>query len=100
MSRKERPFQEITREIRNFSEKIISESFFVSNNFASVGMRNMRINSGMLQNAGKNSKTQPKKWKMRNVRTVNARKNGKSGRSGRAALSGVTLGDVDYYTKD
>ena len=38
MSRKERHFQGITREIRNFSEYIIiSEYFFVSNNFVSEG---------------------------------------------------------------
>ena len=37
MSRQERHFQGITREIRNFSEKIISELFFVSNNFVSEG---------------------------------------------------------------
>ena len=37
MSRKERHFQGIAREIRNFSFFLISEQFFVSNNFVSEG---------------------------------------------------------------
>ena len=37
MSRKEKHFQGITREIRNFPKIIISKSFFVSNNFVSEG---------------------------------------------------------------
>ena len=37
MSRKERHFQGIAREIRNFPKIIISDEFFVSNNFVSEG---------------------------------------------------------------
>ena len=37
MSRKERDFQGITHEIRNFPKISISEYFFVSNNFVSEG---------------------------------------------------------------
>ena len=43
MSRKERHFQGITREIRNFSKIIISENFFVSNNFVSEGKQNLSL---------------------------------------------------------
>ena len=39
MSRKERHFQGIAREIRNFPKIILSESFFVSNNFVSEGKK-------------------------------------------------------------
>ena len=43
MSRKERHFQGITREIRKrFPKRTISETFFVSNNFVSEGRRVLR----------------------------------------------------------
>ena len=38
ISGKERPFQEITLEIRNLSKRNISKWFFVSNNFVSEGI--------------------------------------------------------------
>ena len=42
MSRKERQFQVITREIRNFAKIIISEKFFVSKKIVSEGTQIIR----------------------------------------------------------